>query len=138
MSLEEIFGDEPSAPLVRAIDHVVLTVRDLDEACEFYARVLGVEVIAFGDGRRALQIGAQKINLQTIGMEARNHAGIGSGDLCLITDAAPSEVIARLHEQRVAVLEGPVERAGARGPITSVYFNDPWGNLIEVSSYGAA
>ncbi|MAS41911.1 MAG: VOC family virulence protein [Rhodobacteraceae bacterium] len=124
--------------MVRAIDHVVLTVRDIDEACEFYARVLGLEVVTFAGGRRALQVGAQKINLQTIGMEPRNHACIGSGDLCLITDATPTEVVARLHEQRVAVVEGPVEKTGARGTITSVYFNDPWGNLIEVSSYGAA
>ena len=138
MSLEEIFGDEPEGPLVRAIDHVVLTVRDLDAACEFYARVLGVEVVTFGEGRKALRIGAQKINLQTIGMEPRNHAAIGAGDLCLLTDAAPAEVVARLHRENVAVVEGPVVKTGARGPITSVYFNDPWGNLIEVSSYGAA
>lgn len=138
MSLEEIFGDEPAAPLVRAIDHIVLTVRDVDEACEFYERVLGVAVVTFAGGRKALQIGAQKINLQTIGMEPRNHACIGSGDLCLLTDAEPSDVIARLHEQRVAVVEGPVTRAGAQGEMTSVYFNDPWGNLVEISTYGPA
>lgn len=123
--------------MIDGIDHVVLTVRDPDAAAEFYTRVLGVEAITFGAGRRALRVGDQKINLQSLGQELRNHACIGSGDLCLLTALAPAAVVERLNAEGVAVVEGPVEKSGARGPITSVYFNDPDGNLIEISSYGA-
>lgn len=124
-----------SGGMIRAIDHLVLTVRDVDAACAFYAEVLGVPVVTFGAGRRALQIGAQKINLQTLGQETRNHAAIGCGDVCLLTDLPPDAVIAHLTARGVAVVEGPVEKTGARGRIVSVYFNDPDGNLIEISSY---
>lgn len=123
-------------PLVTAIDHIVLTVRDIEAAVAFYERVLGVEAVTFAGGRRALQVGDQKINLQVLGQETRNHAAIGCGDVCLVTEAAPEEVVARLKAEGVAIVEGPVAKTGARGPITSVYFNDPDGNLIEVSSYG--
>lgn len=119
--------------LVAAIDHLVLTVRNVEASVAFYARALGLEAITFADGRRALRVGDQKINLQTLGQETRNHACIGSGDLCLLTDAAPEEVVARLEAEGIAVVEGPVAKSGARGPIMSVYFNDPDGNLIEVS-----
>ncbi len=122
--------------MITAIDHVVLTVRDPEAAAAFYARVLGLEVVRFGAGRIALQVGAQKINLQVLGQETRNHAGIGSGDLCLLTDWMPAQVMARLDAEGVAVQEGPVQKTGAQGPITSVYFTDPDGNLIEVSHRG--
>lgn len=121
--------------MITAIDHVVLTVRNIDAACAFYARVLGLEVVSFGAGRKALQVGAQKINLQTLGQETRNHAAIGCGDLCLLTDLPPAQVVARLQAAHVPIVEGPVAKTGARGPITSVYFNDPDGNLIEVAHY---
>ncbi|MFC2966568.1 VOC family protein [Acidimangrovimonas pyrenivorans] len=126
--------------MISGIDHVVLTVRDPDAAAAFYARVLGLEPVTFGAGRRALRFGDQKINLQSLGQETRNHAGIGSGDLCLLTDWPAGRVIARLEQAGVAVVEGPVTRSGARGPITSVYFTDPDCNLIEIASYpeGAA
>lgn len=126
--------------MISGIDHVVLTVRDPDAAAAFYARVLGLEPITFGAGRRALRFGSQKINLQSLGQETRNHAGIGAGDLCLLTDWPADRVIARLEAAGVPVGEGPVTRSGARGPITSVYFTDPDGNLIEIASYpeGAA
>ncbi len=123
--------------MIEAIDHVVLTVRDIDRAAAFYKRVLGLETVTFAGGRKALQVGAQKINLQSLGQETRNHAGIGSGDICLLTNEPPETVIARLIAEGVPVVEGPVAKTGARGPITSVYFNDPDGNLIEVSSYDA-
>lgn len=122
--------------MIHGIDHVVLTVRDIEAAAAFYARVLGLEVVRFGAGRVALQCGAQKINLQTLGMEPRNHAATGSGDLCLLTDLPPDTVLTRLKARDVTVLEGPVTKTGARGPLTSIYFNDPDGNLIEVASYG--
>ncbi|MFD1880451.1 VOC family protein [Paracoccus pacificus] len=121
--------------MIRGIDHIVLTVRDIDAACAFYARVLGVEVVAFAGTRRALQIGGQKINLQTLGQETRNHAAIGCGDVCLLTDQSPEQVLAHLAAQGVPVTEGPVAKTGARGPITSIYFNDPDGNLIEIARY---
>ncbi|GAB4356035.1 MAG: VOC family protein [Kiloniellaceae bacterium] len=121
--------------MITRIDHVVLTVRDIERAVAFYTRVLKMEAVSFAGGRRALTFGQQKINLQTLGMETRNHAGIGSGDLCLITDWPPERVVAHLEAENVEIVEGPVEKSGALGPIRSVYFNDPDGNLIEVSSY---
>lgn len=121
--------------MILAIDHIVLTVRDIDQAVAFYSRVLGLKAVTFAGGRRALQVGSQKINLQTLGQETRNFAGIGSGDVCLLTDLSPDEVTARLSAEGVVIVEGPVQKTGAQGPITSVYFNDPDGNLIEISSY---
>lgn len=124
--------------MITAIDHIVLTVRDIDAACAFYKRVLGIESETFGQGRVALKVGDQKINLHTLGMETRNHAAIGAGDVCLLTDMDPADVHARLLAEGVEGLEGPVPRSGARGPITSVYFTDPDGHLIEISSYDEA
>ena len=121
--------------MIRSIDHIVLTVRNIDRAVAFYQRVLGLEAVTFAGGRRALQVGTQKINLQTLGQETRNFAGIGSGDLCLVTDLSPSQVVGRLTTKGAEIVEGPVQKTGAMGPIMSVYFNDPDGNLIEVSSY---
>lgn len=121
--------------MIQSFDHIVLTVRDIERAAEFYARVLKMDVISFAEGRRALRFGSQKINLQTLGQETRNFAGIGSGDLCLITDWNPADVVAHLKAEGVTIVEGPVAKSGATGPITSVYFNDPDGNLIEVSRY---
>jgi len=122
--------------LVSAIDHVVLTVRDPEAAADFHARALALRRIDFGTGRIALQVGAQKINLQSLGQETRNHAGIGAGDICLLTDRPLADVAARLKAQGVEILEGPVARSGARGPIASLYFADPDGNLVEVATYG--
>ena len=121
--------------MIERIDHLVLTVRDIETSVAFYTRVLGVEAVTFAGGRRALAFGNQKINLQTLGQEQRNHACIGSGDLCLITNWPVQDVLDRLAQENIAVVEGPVAKSGALGPITSVYFNDPDGNLIEVSRY---
>lgn len=121
--------------MIERIDHIVLTVRDVEASVAFYVRVLGMEPVTFAGGRRALAFGLQKINLQTLGQETRNFAGIGSGDLCLITEWPVERVLAKLAEENVEVVEGPVAKSGALGPITSVYFNDPDGNLIEVSRY---
>ena len=121
--------------MISHIDHIVLTVADIKRSVAFYARVLGMEPVTFGNGRRALQFGQQKINLQTLGMEPRNHAAVGAGDVCLITDWPTARVLARLAAEGVPVLEGPVTKSGAQGPIESVYFNDPDGHLIEVSRY---
>lgn len=121
--------------MITRFDHIVLTVRDIARAAEFYARVLRMEVVTFGEGRTALRFGNQKINLQTLGQETRNFAGIGSGDLCLVTEVDTEALLAHLEAEGVTVIEGPVEKSGALGPITSVYFNDPDGNLVEVSRY---
>jgi catechol 2,3-dioxygenase-like lactoylglutathione lyase family enzyme len=123
---------------VDAIDHVVLTVADVEATCAFYGRVLGMEAVSFGGGRRALAFGQQKINLHPAGREYEPKAHrptAGSGDLCFITSVPLPQVIAHLAACAVPIMEGPVERTGARGRILSVYFRDPDLNLIEVSNY---
>lgn len=124
--------------MIDALDHLVLTVADVDRTVEFYARVLSMEPVTFAGGRRALAFGEQKINLHQAGREWDPKAARptpGSADLCLLTRLTPDAVIARLAAENVPVEEGPVTRIGARGELTSVYFRDPDGNLLEVSSY---
>jgi catechol 2,3-dioxygenase-like lactoylglutathione lyase family enzyme len=123
---------------IEALDHLVLTVADVAATCAFYTRVLGMDEVTFGAGRKALSFGAQKINLHQHGKEFEpkaQHPTPGSADLCLLTSSTPAEVIEHLRQQNVVIEEGPVRRTGARGPIDSVYFRDPDGNLIEVSRY---
>ena len=120
------------------IDHIVITAFDLERTIDFYARVMGMEPITFAGGRRGLAFGRQKINLHQAGREFEPKAlkpTPGSLDMCFITETPLEEVIARLKSQGVAIAEGPVPKTGALGPMTSVYFRDPDGNLIEVSSY---
>ena len=120
------------------LDHFVLTVRDIDATCAFYTRVLGMDARTFGDGRRSLHFGAAKINLHQQGREFEPRAATpvpGSADVCLIASTPLGEVIRHLLECDVEIIEGPVQKTGATGPILSVYFRDPDGNLIEVSNY---
>ena len=120
------------------IDHVVMTVRDIDATCAFYSRVLGMQVVTFADARKALAFGRQKINLHAAGREFEPKAAQpmpGAIDLCLITQTPLAEVIAHLAASGVRIIEGPVAKTGATGPIRSVYFRDPDQNLIEVSNY---
>jgi catechol 2,3-dioxygenase-like lactoylglutathione lyase family enzyme len=120
------------------IDHIVLTVASIDITCDFYSRVLGMRVERFGGGRVALRFGDQKINLHQVGNEFEpkaNRATAGSGDVCFITRMSMDEVLAHLARCGVVLIEGPVSRTGALGPITSVYFRDPDLNLIEVARY---
>jgi catechol 2,3-dioxygenase-like lactoylglutathione lyase family enzyme len=120
------------------LDHLVLTVRDVEATCSFYARVLGMQVVTFGEARKALAFGRQKINLHQTGREFEPKAALptpGSADLCLIADVALDDVTAHLAACGVTIVDGPVMRTGATGPIRSVYFRDPDGNLIEVSNY---
>jgi len=122
---------------ITSLDHLVLTVRDIDASCEFYSRVLGMEIITFGAGRKALKVGQQKINLHQHGQEIEPHAQIpipGSADLCFLTSQPLPEVIAHLQACNVAIIDGPVRRTGAVGPLLSVYFRDPDLNLIEVAN----
>jgi catechol 2,3-dioxygenase-like lactoylglutathione lyase family enzyme len=123
------------------IDHVVMTVSDVDATCDFYTRVLGMRVVTFGAGRKALAFGAQKINLHVAGREFEPkaaHPTPGSVDLCLIAAGTLEAAIAHLAACGVPIVEGPVAKTGATGPIRSVYFRDPDANLIEVSTYGNA
>jgi catechol 2,3-dioxygenase-like lactoylglutathione lyase family enzyme len=123
---------------VVSLDHLVLTVRSVEATCAFYAGVLGMEVVTFGEGRKALTFGSQKINLHEQHKEFEPKAAQptpGSADLCFITDAPLSQVIEHVKSLGVPILEGPVARTGAVGPIRSVYFRDPDANLIEVSVY---
>jgi catechol 2,3-dioxygenase-like lactoylglutathione lyase family enzyme len=122
------------------VDHFVLTVADVDATCDFYSRVLGMDVVSFGEGRKALAFGIQKINLHQHRHEFEPKAKQptpGSGDFCLITSVPLEQVIAHINQCGVTIEEGPVKRTGARGPIQSVYFRDPDGNLVEVSNYSA-
>jgi len=123
------------------IDHLVLTVRDVDATCAFYERALLLEPLRFDGCRRALRFGQQKINLHAAGASFQPHAQFptpGSGDLCFITTTPMSEVREHLENAGVVIAEGPVRRTGALGPMTSVYFYDPDGNLVEVAAYDVA
>ena len=120
------------------LDHLVLTVADIDATVAFYTRVLGMEAVTFGAGRTALAFGRSKINLHRAGHEFEPKASRptpGSADLCLIAAGPLEQVIEDLAAHGIPVEEGPVERTGATGPILSVYFRDPDQNLIEVSTY---
>lgn len=120
---------------IEALDHLVLTVADIDETVGFYCGLLGMEEVVFGGGRRALRFGTQKINLHRAGAEfspAARRPTPGSGDLCFLV-ASLEAVIARLQEAGVPIEEGPVSRTGALSPLRSVYIRDPDGNLIELS-----
>jgi catechol 2,3-dioxygenase-like lactoylglutathione lyase family enzyme len=120
---------------VDRLDHLVLTVKNIDATCRFYATVLGLEVVTFGDHRQALACGSQRINLHQAGKEFQPRAHQptpGSADLCFLTAASLEDVMAHLHDCEVEIILGPVRRTGAAGEIMSVYFRDPDLNLIEV------
>ena len=123
---------------IEGLDHLVLTVSNVETTVVFYVKVLGMQAVSFGNGRRALAFGQQKINLHPAEAPLRPHAEsptTGSADLCFITSTPISEVVVHLKSVGVVVEEGPVPRTGALGPIKSVYFRDPDGNLIELSNY---
>jgi catechol 2,3-dioxygenase-like lactoylglutathione lyase family enzyme len=123
------------------IDHLVLNVKDVEITAAWYQRVLGMEREEFGpEARTALKFGGQKINVRPFDADPRSWVtGVndapGSADLCFITAAPPDEVVSHLHDSGVAIVAGPVDKAGALGTIRSVYCRDPDGNLIEISSY---
>jgi catechol 2,3-dioxygenase-like lactoylglutathione lyase family enzyme len=126
---------------LNALDHLVLTVADIDATAGFYRDVLGMEAQRFtpadGTVRWALKFGAQKINLHQIGQEFEpkaKQATAGSADLCFLSDVPVADWQAHLADHGVKVIEGPVKRTGAQGPILSIYLRDPDGNLIEVSN----
>jgi catechol 2,3-dioxygenase-like lactoylglutathione lyase family enzyme len=123
---------------IQNIDHIVLTVADIDKTIEFYSNILGFEVVTFGDNRKALTFGNQKINLHQKGKEFEPKAyqpTCGSADLCFLSKTDIHEVLEELKQKNIEILEGIVDRTGALGKIKSVYFRDPDLNLIEVSNY---
>ena len=135
-------GSIRELPVIRiaSLDHLVLTVADIERSIAFYVSVLGMAPQRFESGgieRRALAFGAQKFNLhqsdRVIDVNVR-HATPGSADVCLITDTPMSEVVEHVNACGVSIIEGPVRRTGAVHPLLSVYFYDPDENLIEVSN----
>ena len=123
---------------VLKIDHLVLTVTSIERTCEFYQRILAMQIITFGNNRMALQFGEHKLNLHELGKEFEPKAdkpSAGSADLCLITESGVEEIALHLNQHNIKIEQGPVLRTGANGPITSFYFRDPDKNLIEVATY---
>jgi len=120
---------------VTSLDHLVLTVASIDASLAFYENVLGMHRQTFGENRVALVFGQQKINLHPAGGEFQPHAERptpGSADLCFLVNELGA-MTNRINKAGVEILQGPVERTGATGPIRSVYIRDPDNNLIEVS-----
>ncbi len=129
----------PSVIALSHIDHLVIPCRDVDEVADFYVRVLGMEKRVDANGRVAVHFGEQKFNLQQAGRESVIRASVhqaGTQDFCLIVEAPLDAVAARLAELGVEIEEGPVTRNGALGPMRSLYFRDPDGNLVELAVYG--
>jgi catechol 2,3-dioxygenase-like lactoylglutathione lyase family enzyme len=122
--------------MITGLEHLVLTVADLDATMRFYRDGLGMRLATFGEGRHALHFGSRKINLHVAGREIEPKAALptpGSADLCLLTEGPLAEMIDRLAAIGHPVFLGPVERTGAVGPIVSIYTRDPDGNLIEIA-----
>ena len=123
---------------IRHLDHIVLTVANIEVTCKFYSLILGMRLVKFDGNRVALMFGEQKINLHPAGSGYDPKARMptpGSGDLCFISETPMNDVISHLNFHKIEIIEGPIEKTGALGSIISVYFYDPDGNLIEVSNY---
>jgi len=122
--------------MIDHLDHIVLTTAHTEECIDFYTRVLGMTFERFGEGRMALKFGGQKINIHEKGREFEPRATLaapGTLDICFIADVPLDRVIERLASCKIRIIEGPVMKTGARGPIRSVYVRDPDGNLVEIS-----
>jgi catechol 2,3-dioxygenase-like lactoylglutathione lyase family enzyme len=120
------------------LDHIVLTVKNVEASCTFYTNVLGMQEVTFGHGRKAVIFGNQKINFHQQGQELEPKALCptpGSGDLCFITTNSLADVIQHIHDCEVAIIEEPLERTGALGSMLSIYIRDPDRNLIEIATY---
>jgi catechol 2,3-dioxygenase-like lactoylglutathione lyase family enzyme len=123
---------------IERLDHLVLTVSSVERTCAFYGSVLSMQIEEFGEGRKALRFGNQKINLHERGHEFEPKARVpmpGSADLCFIAASPLAEVIARLNDLGIPIEQGPVARAGAMGELQSVYIRDPDENLVELATY---
>lgn len=120
------------------IDHIVLTVKSIEKTIGFYCGILGLTEVTFGAERKAILCGEQKINLHEVGKEFEpkaHHPTPGSADICLITKTPVVEMQKILREHKIPILEGPVQRTGAKGKILSLYIRDPDQNLVEISNY---
>ncbi len=120
------------------IDHIVLTVESIEKSIEFYCSILGMIEVTFGEGRKAVLCGTQKINLHKLGKEFEPkafHPLPGSADICLIVATPLNKVCKEIRENKIDIIDGPVERTGARGRILSLYLRDPDQNLVEISNY---
>ena len=123
---------------IERIDHVVFTVKNIAACCAFYSGILGMKVITFEKGRKALTFGKQKINLHEVGNEFEpkaHHAASGTADLCFITKSTIHEIAKHLEKHGVEIVAGPSIETGALGKMESIYFRDPDSNLIEVATY---
>lgn len=123
---------------IHKVDHLVLTVTDVDRAADFYEHILGMKSVSFPGDRRAVSFGEQTIKLHPASelvQPTATHPVPGSANLCFVTGQAISEVQDHLRAHDVRIEEGPVVRIGALGPITSLYLRDPDGNLIEIARY---
>ena len=123
---------------VEQIDHFVITVSNTDRTITFYERVLGMSAISFGDNRKALRFGTQKINIHQVAQEVQPNAlnaATGTADLCFISKLSIKEIQNHLQSEQIDIEYGPIEQSGAVGIMDSVYFRDPDGNLIEVGVY---
>ena len=128
----------PASISISRIDHVVITVRDLDSTLAFYVGVLGMRLERFGEDRVALRFGSQKLNVH----EVKKPLGLvaeapmpGALDICFIADTPVDDIVASLEAHGVTIVQAPSTRTGACGPIRSVYVRDPDGNLVELSNY---
>jgi catechol 2,3-dioxygenase-like lactoylglutathione lyase family enzyme len=123
---------------IERIDHLVLTVQNIKASCAFYTKVLGLKAVAFQGGRQAVVFGNQKINFHESGKPFDPKAlrpTPGSADFCFIARDPLTKIISHLDICGVKIIEGPVERTGAMGPMTSIYIRDPDQNLIEIAIY---
>jgi len=121
---------------IQQLDHLVLTVNDVQTSINFYCHVLGMQLVKFADNRKALKFGSQKINLHQAGKEFRPHANkpvSGSADLCFIVNTPIDTIEQELKQNNITIEEGPVIRSGSSGQINSLYIRDPDKNLIELS-----
>ena len=122
---------------LRSLDHLVLTVADIDSTVRFYEQVLGMEHLVSEQGRHALHFGEQKINLHQQDKTFEPKAALptpGSADLCFLTDLPADELVAHLEQHSFKLVKGPIARLGARSKLVSVYLRDPDGNLLEIAN----
>jgi len=122
---------------IKQLDHLVLTVQNIQTSIDFYTQVLGMQALSFSDNRKALKFGQQKINLHPAGYEYLPHANKpcpGSADLCFIIDDSVEKILKELAEKNINIESGPIERTGATHRLISIYIRDPDKNLIELSN----
>lgn len=123
---------------IRNIDHLTLTVSDIDRSVRWYHEVLDLPIIEFEDGRQGVQVGKQKINFQCVekpSLPIAKHPTFGSADFAIIATDPLANILSHLTNYAVEIVDGPVQQSGALGPMTSVYVRDPDENLVEIAKY---